>query len=197
MAERKQAKPTTIGELRSSGYRTISVKAEMRKNMIEKIRKGEELFSGIVGYDESVIPQVENAILSGQDVILLGERGQAKSRLIRSLVSLLDEEIPIIAGCEINDDPFEPICKACRDSVDMQGDKVPAQLVATRAPLRREAGDAGHHHRRPHRRSRPHQGGRRPLSLGRADHSLRTYPADESRHFLHQRAPRTWRSASK
>ena len=125
MAERKQAKPTTIGELRSSGYRTISVKAEMRKNMIEKIRKGEELFSGIVGYDESVIPQVENAILSGQDVILLGERGQAKSRLIRSLVSLLDEEIPIIAGCEINDDPFEPICKACRDSVDMQGDKVP------------------------------------------------------------------------
>ncbi len=125
MAERKQAKPTTIGELRSSGYRTISVKAEMRKNMIEKIRKGEELFSGIVGYDESVIPQVENAILSGQDVILLGERGQAKSRLIRSLVSLLDEEIPIIAGCEINDDPFEPICKACRDSVEMQGDKVP------------------------------------------------------------------------
>ena len=125
MAERKQAKPTTIGELRSSGYRTISVKAEMRKNMIEKIRKGEELFSGIVGYDESVIPQVENAILSGQDVILLGERGQAKSRLIRSLVNLLDAEIPIIAGCEINDDPFEPICKACRDSVDMQGDMVP------------------------------------------------------------------------
>ena len=125
MAERKQAKPTTIGELRSSGYRTISVKAEMRKNMIEKIRKGEELFSGIVGYDESVIPQVENAILSGQDVILLGERGQAKSRLIRSLVNLLDAEIPIIAGCEINDDPFEPICKACRDSVEMQGDKVP------------------------------------------------------------------------
>ena len=125
MAERKQAKPTTIGELRSSGYRTISVKAEMRKNMIKKIRKGEELFSGIVGYDESVIPQVENAILSGQDVILLGERGQAKSRLIRSLVSLLDEEIPIIAGCEINDDPFEPICKACRNSVDMQGDEVP------------------------------------------------------------------------
>ena len=125
MAERKQAKPTTIGELRSSGYRTISVKAEMRKNIIEKIRKGEELFSGIVGYDESVIPQVENAILSGQDVILLGERGQAKSRLIRSLVSLLDEEIPIIAGCEINDDPFEPICKACRNSVDMQGDEVP------------------------------------------------------------------------
>ena len=125
MAERKQAKPTTIGELRSSGYRTISVKAEMRKNMIEKIRKGEELFNGIVGYDESVIPQVENAILSGQDVILLGERGQAKSRLIRSLVNLLDAEIPIIAGCEINDDPFEPICKACRDSVEMQGDKVP------------------------------------------------------------------------
>ncbi len=125
MAERKRAKPTTIGELRSSGYRTLSVKAEMRKNMIEKIRKGGELFNGIVGYDESVIPQVENAILSGQDVILLGERGQAKSRLIRSLVNLLDAEIPIIAGCEINDDPFEPICKACRDSVDMQGDMVP------------------------------------------------------------------------
>ena len=76
---------------------------------------GDQLFPGILGYDESVIPQIENAILAGQDLILLGERGQAKSRLIRSLTSLFDETIPAIAGCEINDNPYAPICRRCRD----------------------------------------------------------------------------------
>ncbi|WP_052889060.1 sigma 54-interacting transcriptional regulator [Thermogemmatispora carboxidivorans] len=116
--------PRTIGELRESGYRVLSVKEEMRKNLIEKIRKGEELFPGIIGYEDTVIPQIENAILSGQDIIFLGERGQAKTRMARSLVNLLDEEIPVIAGCEINDNPYAPICKACRDKVAEQGDKV-------------------------------------------------------------------------
>ncbi|RAQ94594.1 sigma 54-interacting transcriptional regulator [Thermogemmatispora tikiterensis] len=116
--------PRTIGELRESGYRVLSVKEEMRKNLIEKMRKGEELFPGIIGYEDTVIPQIENAILSGQDIIFLGERGQAKTRMARSLVNLLDEEIPVIAGCEINDNPYAPICKACRDKVAEQGDKV-------------------------------------------------------------------------
>ncbi len=117
-------RPRTIGELRESGYRVLSVKEEMRKNLIQKLRREEELFPGIVGYEETVIPQVENAILSGQDIIFLGERGQAKTRLARSLVNLLDEFIPVIAGCEINDNPYEPVCKACRDKVDEYGDGV-------------------------------------------------------------------------
>ena len=87
-------KAQTIGELRQSGYKVISVKEEVRKNLIKKIVNNEVLFPGIIGFDDSVIPQLENAILAGQDIILLGERGQAKSRLIRQIVTLLDEEIP-------------------------------------------------------------------------------------------------------
>ncbi len=114
----------TVGELRESEYKVLSVKEEMRKNLIEKIRRGEELFPGIVGYEDTVIPQVENAILSGQDIIFLGERGQAKTRMARNLVNLLDEVVPVIAGCEINDNPFAPVCKACRDKVEELGDEV-------------------------------------------------------------------------
>ena len=119
-----QAKAKNIGKLREAGYHVSSVKEEMRRNIIQRIKKKEELLPGIVGYEESVIPQLENAILSGQDIIFLGERGQAKSRIIRSLVNLLDETIPVIDGCEINDSPFDPICKSCRDRVAKQGDKV-------------------------------------------------------------------------
>jgi magnesium chelatase subunit I len=119
-----RTRPRTIGELRGSGYEVVSVREELRKNLIDKIRRKEELFPGIVGYDESVIPQLENALLSGQDIIFLGERGQAKSRLIRLLLHLLDEEIPAIAGCEINDNPYDPICKRCRDWAAKDGDKV-------------------------------------------------------------------------
>ncbi len=119
-----QDKPRTIGELRKANYQVLSVKEEMRKNLIEKIRKGENLFPGIIGYEETVIPQVENAILSEQDIIFLGERGQAKTRIARSLINLLDEETPIIAGCEINDDPYHPICQACRTKVEEDGDDV-------------------------------------------------------------------------
>src|SRR3989304_7806509 len=107
-----RAKP--IGEVRESGYHVASVKEELRRNLIQKIRNRQEILPGIVGYEESVIPQLENAILSGQDIIFLGERGQATSRLIRALVTLLDEHIPVIAGCEIKDNPFHPICRRCR-----------------------------------------------------------------------------------
>ena len=116
--------PKTIGELRKSRYKVLPVKQEVRKNLIRKIRNRQELFPGIVGFDESVIPQLENAILAGQDIILLGERGQAKSRLIRQLVSLLDDEIAVIAGCELNDNPFKPICRHCKDKVASDGDDV-------------------------------------------------------------------------
>jgi magnesium chelatase subunit I len=123
------AKPTTVHELRESEYKVLSVKEEMRKNLLTKIEHGEELFPGIVGYEETVVPQVENAIISGQDMILLGERGQAKTRLARSFVSLLDEEIPAIEGCEINDNPYDPICRQCRDRVAELGDDVPVTWI--------------------------------------------------------------------
>jgi magnesium chelatase subunit I len=115
-----EQKPRTIRELRNSGYKPLTVKQEMRKNLISRIEGGQAHFPGIIGYEETVLPHLENAILSGQDIIFLGERGQAKSRLIRSLMALLDDEIPIIAGCEINDNPFSPICKRCRDLVDTE-----------------------------------------------------------------------------
>jgi magnesium chelatase subunit I len=123
----KNKKPRTIEELKKADYTVLTVKEEMRKNLIAKIRKGEELFPGIVGYEETVFPQFENAILSGQDIIFLGERGQAKTRMMRSLVNLLDEEIPAMAGCEINDDPFQPICKSCQEKLKTEGNR--AEIV--------------------------------------------------------------------
>ncbi len=122
-------KPETLGELRASGYRVQSVKEEMRRNLIKKMRASDELFPGIVGFEDSVIPQLENALLSGQDIIFLGERGQAKSRLIRSLVSLLDDEVPAIEGSEVNDNPFEPISKYGRDLVAEKGDATPIEWI--------------------------------------------------------------------
>jgi magnesium chelatase subunit I len=119
----------TLGELRESGYKSEPVKAEMRRNLIEKIRNRENLFPGIVGYEDTVIPQVENAILSGQDIIFLGERGQAKSRIARSLISLLDEWIPTVTGSEINDDPFDPISAHARQVIEEQGDRTPIEWV--------------------------------------------------------------------
>ncbi|MFQ5934393.1 MAG: magnesium chelatase, partial [Dehalococcoidia bacterium] len=116
-------KPQTIGDLKSEGYTVLSVREELRKNLIEKMEAGGLQFSRIIGYDDTVIPQLQNALLAGQDIIFLGERGQAKSRMIRSLVSLLDEEIPVIRGCEINDDPYNPLCQPCRRKVERHGDR--------------------------------------------------------------------------
>ena len=115
-------KPKTLGELKKSNYRSRGVKDEMRANLVRKLRDGETIFPGIVGFEDTVIPQISNAILSRHNFILLGLRGQAKSRILRSLVSLLDEEVPFIAGCEINDDPLNPICRACHESIAEHGD---------------------------------------------------------------------------
>src|SRR3989441_8423332 len=117
------SEPRTIGELRASGYQTKTVKQELRDNLIARLKKGEHRCRGIVGYEESVLPQIENAILSGQDIVFLGERGQAKTRMARLLIELLDDEVPGLAGCEINDNPFAPICQACRQVVAARGDK--------------------------------------------------------------------------
>jgi len=123
-------RPQTVGALRKSKYQVIPIREEMRNNLIAKIRAEEIIFPGIVGFEHTVIPQIENAILAGQDIILLGERGQAKSRIIRSLTNLLDEAIPKIAGCEINDNPYEPICRVCRDKVAEMGDKTPLEWIS-------------------------------------------------------------------
>jgi magnesium chelatase subunit I len=118
-----QDKPKTLGELKASGYQPLPIREEMRRNLISMIKGKKTIFRGIIGYDNTVIPQIENAIISGQNIIFLGERGQAKSRVMRLLTSLLDEAIPVIRGCEINDNPFSPICKSCREKVAQQGDK--------------------------------------------------------------------------
>jgi magnesium chelatase subunit I len=115
--------PRTVGELRKRGWPRKSVKQELRDNLIARLRRGEPFLPGIVGYGDTVVPQIENAVLSGQDVIFLGERGQAKTRMARLLVNLLDDEIPVMAGCEVNDDPLAPICRACRARLDDEGDE--------------------------------------------------------------------------
>ena len=114
--------PATLGELKSSGYQPLPVKAELRRNLIAKLRAGEPLFPGIKGYGDSVIPQLVNALLGSQDVILLGERGQAKSRLIRSLPSLLDEWTPVLAGTEIPEGPHRPITPQGKTIIAERGD---------------------------------------------------------------------------
>jgi magnesium chelatase subunit I len=126
--------PKTLQELKESEfseqkYKQRSVKDEMRENLIEKLKVGEQLFNGIVGYDDSVIPQLVNAILSRHNLILLGLRGQAKSRILRDLIMLLDEKLPIIAGCEINDNPYDPICRACRLKLEEFGDQTPVAFL--------------------------------------------------------------------
>src|SRR5688500_18618850 len=119
----------TLGELRTSGYVSRSVKDEMRANLIGKLRNGERLFPGILGYDESVVPQIVNAVLAKHNFILLGLRGQAKSRIIRQLTDLLDLEIPIIEGSEINDDPLNPLSAYGRSQLELHGDETKIDWV--------------------------------------------------------------------
>jgi len=121
--------PRTLGDLKKSGYKPKSVKEEMRANVVRMLRAKEELFPGIIGYESTVIPGLVNAILSHHDLILLGLRGQAKTRILRSLVRLLDERIPVIAETEINDDPFNPVSRKGREAVAARGDDTPIEWI--------------------------------------------------------------------
>jgi magnesium chelatase subunit I len=122
--------PRTLGELRKSSFseerlRTRKVKDELRENLIARLRGSESIFPGIIGYDDTVVPQLVNAVLSRHNFILLGLRGQAKSRILRALTALLDPQLPFVAGCEIHDNPYDPICKRCRELIAREGDNTP------------------------------------------------------------------------
>src|SRR5438309_6920831 len=126
--------PRTLGELRQSPFSeqrlfARRVKDELRDNLVCKLREGGPLFPGIVGYDDTVVPQITNAILSRHNFILLGLRGQAKSRILRALTTLLDEALPYVAGCEIHDDPYKPICRRCRELIAREGDATPVAYL--------------------------------------------------------------------
>ena len=119
----------TLGDLRASGWESRTVKEEIRANAIKRISNNQPLFDGVLGYEETVVPQMEHAILAGHDVVLLGERGQAKTRMIRSLTGLLDEWMPVISGSEINDDPYNPVSRHALDAVAEHGDSTPITWV--------------------------------------------------------------------
>jgi magnesium chelatase subunit I len=120
---------STIGELRAAGYPDRTVKEELRANLLERLGTGAALFPQVVGFGDSVLPVLERGILAGHDVVMLGERGQAKTRLIRQMVELLDEQVPAIVGCEVNDHPYRPICAACRALVAEEGDDTPVRWI--------------------------------------------------------------------
>lgn len=123
----------TLGQLKQQGYEARSVKTEIRENLLRKLNNKEPVFPGIVGYDKTVIPQVQNALLSRHDFILLGLRGQAKTRLLRTLTTLLDSEVPAVADCQINDDPLNPVCEQCRVRVEAEGDDLPVTWIPREA----------------------------------------------------------------
>src|SRR3954447_18248245 len=117
-------RPTTIDELKAQDYPDRTVKEELRDNLLQRLGRGQSLFPSVVGLSESVLPALERGVLAGHDLILLGERGQAKTRLIRHLVELLDDEAPAIVGCEVSDHPFRAICRRCIELVAERGDDV-------------------------------------------------------------------------
>ena len=188
------SRPATLGDLRASGWESRPVKEEVRANAIARISAGESPVAGVLGYEDTVIPQLENALLAGHDVIFLGERGQAKTRMIRSLTALLDEWMPIVAGQRDQRRPVQPglapRAPARRRARRRHADRV----GAPRPALRREARHARHVDRRPHRRGRPDQGRRGSLPLRRADDPLRPRAAHQPRHLRDQRAARPRRA---
>ncbi|MDA8279489.1 MAG: sigma 54-interacting transcriptional regulator [Actinomycetota bacterium] len=121
--------PATLGELRASGWRSVPVREELRRNAAARIAAGEPLVARVLGFEDTVLPQIENAVLAGHDMILLGERGQAKTRIVRSLTQLLDEWLPVVAGSELRDDPYRPVSRRARDLVAAEGDDTPVTWV--------------------------------------------------------------------
>ena len=180
---------STHGDLRrseicASGYRSRPVKQEIRDNLVRKLQAGETLFPGIIGYDETVVPQLVNAVLSRHNFILLGLRGQAKSRILRALADLLDERIPVVPGCEIHDDPLAPLCASCRARIAAEGDDLPIgwlrrderyveKLATPDVTIADMVGDIDP--------IKAAQAGLQPV--GRADDALRAAAAREPRHL--------------
>ncbi len=119
----------TLGDLKRADYNVKPVRIEMRENLLGLLRRRERIIPGIVGYDETVLPEIENGILAGHHMVFLGERGQAKSRIIRALASLLDEYVAVVKGCEINDDPYKPICRRCKRLFEEKGDELEIDWV--------------------------------------------------------------------
>src|SRR3954463_15044781 len=123
------SRPATLGQLQESGWKSVPVKEEVRRNAAARIAAGQPLVDGVLGYEDTVLPQLENALIAGHDIIFLGERGQAKTRMIRSLTELLDEWLPIVAGSEINDDPYAPVSRHARDLVTEKGEDTPIAWI--------------------------------------------------------------------
>ena len=193
MAEPQRA--ATLGELRKSGHRVLPVREEIRRNLMARMRDGSDLFPGVMGYEDSVIPQVENAILAGQDIIFLGENAARPSPASSAASSTSSTRRPPSSrAARSTTTPSTPICLACRTPARRAGRRPRDRLAAPRPALRREARHPRHLRRRPHRRDRPHQGRRGPLPLRRAHHPLRPHPPRQPRHLLHQRAPRPGRA---
>ncbi len=132
----------TIGDLKKSGYKEESVKDELRRNLIAMLQDGSNIFPEIIGYDDTVIPEIQNAILSKHDFILLGLRGQAKTKILRSLVNLLDAHLPVIAGSEINDHPFHPLSLASRELIEKHGDDTPIEWISRNERYNEKLGHA-------------------------------------------------------
>ena len=194
--------PRTLGELRQSSFSqerlsTRRVKDEMRDNLIVKLRQGGAIFPGIVGYDREapVVPQIVNAILSRHNFILLGLRGQAKSRILRALTSLLDPQVPYVAGCEIHDNPYAPICRRCRNEIADFGDNTPIayltpderyveKLATPDVTIADLIGTS------------THQGRAGGMNSQRIHSALRIIAARQSRHLRDQGTARTWRESS-
>ncbi len=124
-APTETTRATTLADLRATGHVHKSVKAEMRDNLLARLAAGDDTFPGVLGFEATVVPEVERALLAGHDMVLLGERGQGKTRLVRTMVGLLDEWTPVVAGCEINDHPYDPVCVRCRRLVAVEGDRTP------------------------------------------------------------------------
>lgn len=170
-----QSKATNLQDLRASGWVSKSVKQELRDNFLRMLAAGDELFPGIVGYENTVVPEINIALIAGHDMLFLGEKGQGKSRLMRTLVRFLDDEIPFIAHPEapLHDDPYRPITRVCRELVA----SVPAREIPIGwwpRPALRRATRSRHKVCRHHRRDRPGQTGRRRQHVGRSGVALRT-----------------------
>src|SRR2546430_14392616 len=178
----------TLGELRASGWESRPVKEEVRANALARISSGKPLVDGVIGFDDTVLPQLENALLAGHDVIFLGERGQAKTRIIRSLVSLLDEWTPTIAGSEINDDPYAPVSQHARLLAAERGEDTPIEWVHRE---RRFGGKSPTPHpslAQPLREGGPHQDAQGPHPPAAVPHHHGPRPPPQRRALRRHRA---------